>query len=409
MSMKQNQFQPTRPVPLNAQNMYFQQNSFGYSPVGSYSFTNQQHLCSPAFILTPMDTPMIEDCSEEMKDDNNLDQEMFVFDEQMERQNQMKCMNHFNSHNCNHSNHSMNCNNFNNCNNCNTFNSQGNNGNNCCFNCNCNSFNNNNNFNNSNGFNMNNCNNSNNYNNNCNQYNNYNNYCNNNSYTNSFINNNTTQNQTHQMNGYKQSSRISTHTINHSQSFNQPNNSPMTNGNIIQNNTQYDPNRFNRGGNTNYFTHIPTPQYNQYNQFQRSMSSQLQTTTIPSSNPMNSNGNTFSNTNDSGFHYLSNNQNQPFSMPRNGIQNIQQMHSLQSLENVRETPISVRDFGVDDEFDQYRESEEYDDFEDEDCDEDDYVNDADEIFQEVIETVQELRKIGDQNNQLLSNMIKSQK
>ena len=52
-----------------------------------------------------------------------------------------------------------------------------------------------------------------------------------------------------------------------------------------------------------------------------------------------------------------------------------------------------------------------DDYYDEELDEsfDEEDSEADEIFQEVIETVEALKKIGNQNNQLLHHMITSQK
>ena len=212
--------------------------------------------------------------------------------------------------------------------------------------------------------------------------------------------NNHNQNGIHNQMQHSQSTQQSQQTT-----FNQywnASQNPQMNGNIIQNNYQYDPHRFQRGGNTNYFTNISNGnqtqmQPNQINQMHQYHQHHMNGCT----------GYTYSNTNDLPFHYLHAQklqQTQTSSMPKVGIQTI------------RETPISVRDFGVDDdefenEFDEFEDDEyecENDDFDDE-FDNENGVDAADEIFQEVIETVEELKKIGDKNNQILSHMIKGQK
>ncbi|EKE38855.1 hypothetical protein ENUP19_0216G0058 [Entamoeba nuttalli] len=82
-----------RPVPLSTRPNLFMQNSYGYSPISAFSMPAPKQVYSPLLVVTPMDTPMVEEDSEENARYDNpvfLDQDVFVFDEQMQQQNQQK-------------------------------------------------------------------------------------------------------------------------------------------------------------------------------------------------------------------------------------------------------------------------------------------------------------------------------
>ncbi|ELP86518.1 hypothetical protein EIN_034590 [Entamoeba invadens IP1] len=78
-----------RPVPLTSHQQFQAQNSFGWSPVALNSVPNQfaqMSQVSPLLVVTPMDTPMVEDDSDDKENPQFLDMGVFAFDEQMEPQ-----------------------------------------------------------------------------------------------------------------------------------------------------------------------------------------------------------------------------------------------------------------------------------------------------------------------------------
>ncbi|ELP95059.1 hypothetical protein EIN_253230 [Entamoeba invadens IP1] len=79
------QLNPCRPVPFVLQNCLPTNNSYGWSPTTAYSLPQPKNVYSPLLVVTPMDTPMVEDDSEELKyNPPYLEQDVFAFDEQMD-------------------------------------------------------------------------------------------------------------------------------------------------------------------------------------------------------------------------------------------------------------------------------------------------------------------------------------